>query len=540
MNRFFKILTGNNSGGRGTTAHRPPAVIWIPAVLAAVGVLIPILYLVLRAMGAEGDVWALLFRARTLTILGRTILLIVSVTLTSMVISLPIAWLTTRTNLPFRRLWSMLTVLPLVIPSYVVGLVVIATLGPKGMMQQALNGLFGLERLPSIYGFPGALLTITLVTFPYMLLALRTSIQGLDPRIEEASRSLGHNKWATFRRITLPHLRPAIAAGALLVALYTLRDFGAVSLMRYETFTWAIYVQYQSSFDRMMAAALSIVLVIIAIVILIIEVRTRSKAKYHRVGAGATHKPAPTRLGKWHWPALGFCTFIVFISLITPVSVLIYWAVRGISAGEPFNLTWSYALNSGYVSLLAALAAVAAAMPISILSVRFPGRLGGLLERTTYIGFALPGIVIALALVFFGANYAPFLYQTIGILIFAYVILFLPQAVGTIRSSLLQISPRIEEASRSLGRSPFQTMLRVTLPLVWPGILAAMALVFLTTMKELPATMLLGPSGFKTLATSIWSATSEAFFARAAVPALFLILVSSIPLSFFVIRKRGN
>ncbi len=180
----------------------------------------------------------------------------------------------------------------------------------------------------------------------------------------------------------------------------------------------------------------------------------------------------------------------------------------------------------------------AAALPVAILAVRYSGRLSSLLERATYIGFALPGIVIALALVFFGANYATPLYQTLGLLIFAYVILFLPQAVGATRSRLLQISPRLEEAARSLGSTPLQTLTKITLPLVRPGILAGAALVFLTTMKELPATLLLSPIGFKTLATSIWSATSEAFFARAAVPALLLILVSSVPMAFLVIRER--
>ena len=223
-----------------------------------------------------------------------------------------------------------------------------------------------------------------------------------------------------------------------------------------------------------------------------------------------------------------------------PISILGYWLVRGLSAGEPLRLVWSAALNSGYVSGLAAIAAVVAALPIAFLAVRYSGRISNLLERATYIGFALPGIVIALALVFFGANYALFIYQTLGLLIFAYVILFLPQAVGSIRSSLLQVNPRVEEAARSLGRNLFQVLGTITLPMIRRGILAGAALVFLTTMKELPATLILSPIGFKTLATSIWSATSEAFFTRAAVPALLLILISSVPIAFIVIRERGE
>jgi len=489
--------------GRGPHRSRPPVVVWLPAAMIAVIAILPLLYLLLRTMGAGVEAWDLLFRARTLEIIGRTIILVIAVTGVSVAVSLPLAWLTTRTDLPFRRAWSVLTVLPLVIPSYVAGFVVIATLGPKGMLQQLLAGPFGLERLPEIYGFTGALLAITIVTYPYVLLTCQASMRRLDPGLEEASRSLGHGAWATFRRITLPQLRPAIAAGSLLVALYTLRDFGAVSLMRYETFTWAIYLQYQTSFDRMLAAALSLVLVVIAVVILFIEFRTRGRAQYHRSTVGVTRLPAYIRLNRWRWPALGFCTLVVLLTLIMPMSVLGYWLVRGISAGEPLRLAWSSALNSGYVSVLAAVVTAVAALPVAILAVRYAGRISGLLERATYISFALPGIVIALALVFFGANYATPIYQTLGLLIFAYVIMFLPQAVGSTRSSLLQVSPRLEEAARSLGRSPLQTLITVTLPLVRPGILAGAALVFLTTMK-----------------------------------ALLLILISSVPMAFLVIRNR--
>ena len=400
MVRALSLVARLGRVGWGARAPWPPAVIWLPAIVVAIGVLLPLAYLVLRALGAGGEIWELLFRARTLAILGRTVILVVAVTAISLAISLPLAWLTTRTDLPFRRVWSVLTALPLVIPSYVAGFVVIAALGPRGMLQQLLAEPFGVERLPEIYGFPGALLAITAVSYPYLLLALQASLRGLDPCMEEASRSLGHGAWATFRRVTLPQLRPAIAAGVLLVALYTMRDFGAVSLLRYETFTWAIYLQYQTSFDRMVAAALSLVLVALAIIILMIEARTQGRARYHRSAAGVRHPQVYVRLGRWRWPALGFCSFVVLLTLVMPMSILAYWAVRGISAGEPFRLAWGSALNSAYVSGLAALITAVAALPVAILAVRYSGQISRLLERATYIGFALPGIVIALALDF--------------------------------------------------------------------------------------------------------------------------------------------
>jgi iron(III) transport system permease protein len=206
--------------------------------------------------------------------------------------------------------------------------------------------------------------------------------------------------------------------------------------------------------------------------------------------------------------------------------------------GESLGLSWNTVLNSVYVSGLAAVVSIAAALPIAIMSVRYAGRVSGLLERVTYIGFALPGIVIALALVFFGAQYATPLYQTLVMLVFAYVVLFLPAALGAVRASLLQVSPRVEEAARSLGRSPLGAFTSVTLPAARPGIVAGASLVFLLTMKELPATLILSPTGFTTLSTSVWSFTSEAFFARAAMPALLLIILSGVPLALLMFRER--
>ena len=194
---------------------------------------------------------------------------------------------------------------------------------------------------------------------------------------------------------------PAIAAGALLVALYTLSDFGAVSLLRYETFTWAIYVQY-GYLARDLAAALSLVLVALALTILVLEASARGRAGYHRSATGAV-RPAPTvRLGRWRWPALALCSTIVLLSLVMPMSVLGYWVVRGVSAGEELLSLWGQARNSLSVSGIAALVTILAAVPIATLTVRYPGRLSSILERFTYLGFALPGVVVALALVFFG------------------------------------------------------------------------------------------------------------------------------------------
>jgi iron(III) transport system permease protein len=382
------------------------------------------------------------------------------------------------------------------------------------------------------------MLVLTLLSYPYVLLTVRAAMWRLDPALEETSRGLGYSSWATFRRVVLPLLRPSIATGGLLVALYTLSDFGAVSLLRYETFTWAIFVQYGAALDPTLGAVLSLALVAVALGLVALEALARNRSRYYRSDQGASRPTSLVRLGRWRWPALVFCSGVVLFSLVLPMSVLGFWVARGVSSGEPLLLIWDAVRNSLYVSALAAGVTVIAALPIAILAVRFPGVLSALLERIAYIGFALPGIAVALGLVFFGANYALPLYQTLGMLVLAYLVLFLPTAVGAVRASLLQVSPSMEHAARSLGRSPLQVLTSVTLPLVRPGILSGAALVFLLTMKELPATLILSPIGFNTLATSIWSAASQAFFARAAAPALLLILASSLPLAFLTLREQ--
>ncbi len=502
--------------------------------------MLPLVYLMLRAGGADSGLWDILVRWRTMEILGRSAMLVAAVTGATVAIAVPIAWLTVRTDMPLRRFWSVTTALPLVIPSYIGAFTLIAALGPRGMLQQLLESVFGIGSLPDIHGFWGATLALSLLSFPYVLLPVRAAIRGLDPGMEESARGLGYGPWGVFHRVTLPQLRPAIVAGALLVALYTLSDFGAVSLLRYETFTWAIYLQYESVFDRSVSAGLSLILVALALGILLFDAVTRGQSRYVSGAAGGTRPVPVMQLGPWRWPALIFCGAVVLASLGGPMSVLVYWVVRGVSAGESLSPLWGVAGNSLYVSALASVACILAGVPVAILAVRYPSRFATLIERLSYLGFALPGVVVALALVFFGANYASPVYQTLGLLVLAYMILFLPPALGAVRAQLLQVDPRMEEAARGLGLSPLRAFISVTFPLIRGGILAGAALVFLITMKELPATLILGPIGFETLATKVWGASEAAFFAEAALPALLLILLSSVPMALLILSDRGS
>jgi iron(III) transport system permease protein len=492
---------------------------------------------VILTVAAGQDAIALMLRERTVAVLGRTLLLAATVTFASIVIGAPIAWLTTRSDLPGRRWWTIAAVLPLVVPSYVGGYAIVAALGPRGALQSLLEPL-GVTRLPELYGFPGAVLALTLFSYPYVVLSVRGALLRLDPAYEEVSRSLGRGPWRTFFTVTLPHLRPAITAGALLVALYSLADFGAVSLLQFDSFTRAIYVQYRASFSPTLAAVLALLLVACTAAVLLAESRLRGRARYHRSGPGISRTPVTVRLGAWRLPALAFCTAVVGLAIGLPIATITFWLARGLAAGEPVHLVLDAALNSVVASGLAAGLAVVAAVPVTVLAVRHRGRLTGLIERATYAGFALPGIVIGLAVVFVAARWLPAIYQTLPLLLVAYLVRFVPEAVGVTRASLLQVSPRVEEVARTLGRSPGAVLREVTLPIIRPGLAAAAALVFLTAMKELPTTILLAPTGFDTLAVRIWSATSDGFFGRAAAPALLMILVSAASLAFVLRGER--
>lgn len=486
---------------------------------------LPLVYLVLRATGSGADVWSLLARPRTTSLLWNTLALAAVVTAASVALALPLAWLQARTDLPLRGFWIVATALPLALPTYVLGFAYVAALGPRGALQQVLAAPFGVQRLPELYGFGGAALVLTLATFPYVLLSVRAALRAVSPELEEASRALGVGSWRTFRWITLPLVGPALASGSLLVALYVLSDFGAVSLLRFETLTWAVYLQYQGSFDRALAAVFGLVLVAVAGLVLWLERLTRGRAAHYDLGPGVAPTRAPVRLGRWRWPALVFSGLVVALGLALPVAVIVSWLARGAAAGLAAVVAPLGNALTG--SALAALAALLAGLPVAFIAARRRGRLAGAVESVTYLGYALPGIVVALALVFFGANYARPLYQTLGLLVFAYVVRFLPEAVGTARSALLQVSPTLEEAARSSGRGPLRAFADTTLRLAGPGVLAGAALVFLTVIKELPITLLLGPTGFKTLATSVWASAADARYGEAAGPALLLVAVSA-------------
>jgi len=517
------------SRGAGTRAPLPLA---LAAGIVVAALLLPLAYLVIRVVGG-GRALEILGEASTWRLVWNTVLLAIGVVAASVLVGVPLAWLVTRTDLPARRVWSTAGALPLVIPSYVAAFCLLGFFGERGLLADAL----GVEHLPEVKGYWGALVALTLATYPYVFLLTQAALRNLDPSLEEVARGLGTSGRRTYIRVIAPALRPAVGLGALLVALYTLSDFGVVSLMNYDTLTRAIYVQYKSLFDRAPAATLALLLVALTAVALAVEYRTRRRGRLYRTGPG-TQRPQPTvLLGGWKAPALAFCAAVVGLFLVLPAGVLSYWLARGIASEREFEAPLSEALHSLGASGLAAAAAVLAALPVALLALRYPSRTSRMLERLSYAGNALPGLVIALSLVFFAARYASPVYQTLALLVFAYVVRFFPQGLSGLESALERVSPRYEEASRGLGRGPLQTLALVTMPLVRSGVLAGAALVFLSAMKELPATLLLRPIGFDTLATEIWKLTQVGAYSRAALPALVLIAVSA-PVLYLISSSR--
>ena len=296
--------------------------------------------------------------------------------------------------------------------------------------------------------------------------------------------------------------------------------------MQYPTLSRAVYLQYESLLDRSSAALVALVLVALSTVVVLLESRVRGSAPVHRVSPGAGRRTPVVRLGRWKTAALGACGLVVGLLLVLPLGVLVWWALDDARGAFGQGVDWDVAADTVGVSAVAAVCSLLAVLPVAVLAWSRRTRFARLLERLTYVPNAVPGIAVALALVFFGVRFEA-LYQSLALLVFAYVVRFMPQALAATRSSLEAIDPRLLDASRSLGRGPARTLATVVAPLARPGVLAGIALVFLSTLKELPATLILRPTGFDTLATRIWSDTALGDYAAAAPSALLLVALAT-------------
>ncbi len=487
------------------------------SVLVAAVLLVPLAFLLLESSGVgAGTVARIIWRPLTGTLLWNTVRLTVVVTALCAVVGTLTAWCVERTELPGRRVWAVLVVVPFAIPDFVVS--------------------FGWASLSTwVQGFRGAVLVMTLAVYPLVYLPVAAALRSADPGLEEASRVLGVGRVRTFLRITLGQVRGAIFGGCVLVTLVLLAEYGAFEILGYQTFTTEIFTELRV-FNIPTACALALVLVAISVVVLGADAASRGRGRSNRAGALAQRVIPRHRLGRATVPVLAAFAALVGLALGVPVAASVYWVFEGgahaIAGVSLLDAAWHSALYSGSAALIDAVAAV----PVALLVLRHASPGSRLLERSTYVVLAMPGVVIALALAYFSEHYAQgFGYQTAPLLVVAYSILFFPLALTAVRASLAHASVRFEEIGRSLGQRRLSVLARVTLPLVAPGLAAAFCLVLLAALTELTATLVLVPTGVQTLATQFWNYQENLSYGQAAPFALAIIAVACVP-SYVVAR----
>ena len=525
-------------------ARRAPISLVAASTATAVLFAIPFVYLVVRNLSADTALLSAVASRQTLEPLIRTLWLAISVSLTATAIGTLLAWITMRTDLPGRTFWRIACPLPLVLPSFVAGAAMLAAYAPGGLFEQLLAP-FGVGGLPRIDGYAGSFLVLTSITYPYVYLPVAARLASLPPSLEEAARLLGHRPIPTFRRVVWPQLLPAARAGGLLTFLYVVSDFGVVQLMGYQTLTTRIFTT--RLVDTPLSFALGLVLAIVALLIVMSE-RLASRNVAMAAGEPA-RRPVVIPLGRWRPAAFLALIGSVGIGLIAPVVVLSWWAYRGLvneaagfASAEGMTALIEPTWNTVSVSVAAAVVSVAVVLPVAFLTARYRSPLAGPLNAVVVAGFALPGLVIALSMVFLALRVPALsaLYQTLPLLLLAYVIHFGAQAYRSAQVGVGAVDERLGEAARTLGAGRLRRLWRVELPLMLPPLAAGGGLVMLSTMKELPATLLAAPLGFDTLATRIWTANEGGFLADAGMASLVLIAVSALLTWLLVIRRADH
>lgn len=451
---------------------------------------------------------ALVLRPRVGELLVNTVLLVLITLPLCVVLGVALAWLTERSNLPGRRAWSLLAVAPLAVPAFV-------------------HSYAWVSLVPSIHGLPAGVLVSVIAYFPFLYLPVAATLRRLDPAIEDVAESLGLKPWAVFFRVVLPQLRLAICGGALLVGLHLLAEYGLYAMIRFDTFTTAIFDQFKSTFNGPAANMLAAVLALCCLAMLTAESAARGNARYARFGSGSAREQRIVRLKAGTTAlALGLQTVTCLLALGVPLITLGKWLIAGGREVWQLGELLPALEQTLLLGIAGAVLTTCAAVPIAWLSIRAPGRLQRVLESCNYITSSLPGIVVALALVTVTIHFARPIYQTTITVLLAYMLMFLPRALVSLRAGIAQAPVELENMARSLGRSPGRALWLITLRLAAPGAAAGAALVFLAITNELTATLLLAPNGTRTLATGFWAMTSEIDYAAAAPYALLMILLS--------------
>jgi iron(III) transport system permease protein len=498
-----------SSSGRGVA---------IVAALVAGVTLLPLVVVVGDSMGAGDEAARFLLRPRVGMLLGHTTALMAVTVPGTVVLGTLAGWLVERTALPGAGLWRTLLLTPLAVPAFV-------------------SAYAWVSVAPSLTGFAGSVLVTTLAYFPFVFLPVAALLRTLDPGDEEAARSLGLSAAAAMRRTVLPRLRPALSGGALLVALHLLAEYGVLEMMRFQTFTTAVMQQYAIGFSDVSGSLLASVLLLLCVLTLTAEVGARGRRRVARVGPGTQRPSTPVPLGAWAVPAQLFLATVVVLAVGVPAATVLRWLVVGVRdlGGLPDGLA-RVALGTVGLALLGALVTLVAALPAAWLLSRERTVASVLLERATYLAGALPGVVVGLALVTLSVRWARPAYQTVGLLVVGYAILFIPRSMVALRAGLAAAPPELSDAARSLGLRGPARLVRVVLPLAAPSALAGFVLVALAVSTELTATLLLAPTGTDTLALAFWRSASELDYAAAAPYAAAMVALSA-PLALLLRRQ---
>ncbi|MBC8160601.1 MAG: iron ABC transporter permease [Roseiflexaceae bacterium] len=529
--------------------RRSPPLLFTAALAVCLLAAVPLCYIAIRALGAEPAVWSRLWTGQIPPLVANTITLLLSTMAAATVIGVAAAWLVECTDLPGRATVRWLLALPLSVPAYVAAICWIILLRPNGLVEQAAIAVFGLARgalpLPPVYSLWGATFVISLCVFPYVYLTSAAALRAVDRSFEEAARVGGRGRWAVFRTITLPLIAPAVGAGALLVGMYVLSDFGTVAMLRYRTFTTAIYNQFAGQIDRSAAAILSFVLIALTMPLLFGESLLNRRSR--RVVRDSAWRPRRlVALGRWRWLALAGIALLLGLSLGVPLLVLGGLSLQGLLFPSEVDRIWGinndgllrFGGNSLLLAVLSATLATVLAFAPAYLVTRFPHKASILIASLGKTAFALPGLIVGLGFVLLFSQAAPLLYGTLAGLALGFAFRLLPQAITANEAALRRAPASLEQAARTLGQSGPGAFRRVTLPIAAPGILVSWTLVFVTAMKELPTVMLLRPPGFDTLPVRIWAAASESVHTQAAPPAFALIVLTMLPLALVYTHGR--
>ncbi|MCB1196041.1 iron ABC transporter permease [bacterium] len=505
---------------------------------------LPCICVIYGAANVDFSVWYRTVTRYVPYLMVNSVILALTVTCGALVLGGVLAFLVERTDLPLKKFFAPALVTPLIIPCYILALCYVNFFGNKGVGEKLFSFLGLPVTLPAIYGFSGAAFILILGSYPYVYTIIRASIHNIDLTFTEAAQCLGMGRRQRMVSVSLPLLLPAITAGSVLTGLYALSDFGVVSLLRYPTFVSAIYHEINGSYNYSIANALSCFLMLFTFLLLYIQDTLTGR----RLFVSAKNHLRPKSIINLKYariPAACFVIAIIIAGLVLPIGTLMYWSYSASHAASTLSI-WAFSwdsliqsgLNSVLIATVTATACVALSLPVAYLSVREKNnRMIRISAWVAQFGFALPGILVALGVSLVFRFIVPTLNFSIAAIVIALMTHFFSQGFQMISAGINQVSRRLEEGARLLGFSSLKTFGYIILRLIRPALFSAWLIVFLSSMRELPASLLLRPAGFDSLTVKVWLAASEGFYEQAAAPALLLI-AASLPLAYSIMHHQ--